>query len=68
MLLLQREINFVCNEAYVWSYILHTLFWTEPVKNNNLFLNMEVDSEFSILSYNLTQSLKVEEKKEYLKQ
>ena len=29
---------------------------------------MEVDSEFSILSYNLTQSLKVEEKKEYLKQ
>ena len=29
---------------------------------------MEVDTEFSILSYNLKQSFKVEEKNEYLKQ
>ena len=38
------------------------------MKNNNLFLDMEVDSEFNILSYNLKQSFKVEEKNEYLKQ
>ena len=38
------------------------------MKNNNLLSNNEIDSEFLMLTPNRNQSIKVEGKKEYLKQ
>ena len=38
------------------------------MKNNNLLSNNEIDSKFLMLTSNRNQSIKVEGKKEYLKQ
>ena len=51
-----------------WSKILKTLFCTGRINNNNLLLKTEIDLEFLILSSKLNRSLKVERKREYLKQ
>ena len=44
------------------------LVWTRRIKDNNLLLNTETDSEFLILRSKLSQSFSVEGEKEYLKQ
>ena len=45
------------------SKILYMLFWTERMKDNNLLLNSDIDSEFLILISKENQSFKVEGKK-----
>ena len=50
------------------SEMLKILFSTGWIKNNNLLLKIETDSEFLILTSRLSQSFWVQWKNEYLKQ
>ena len=47
--------------------MLKILFCTGRIKDNNLLLKIEIDSEFLILTSRLNQLLRVEGKNEYLK-
>ena len=42
------------------------LLWTGRIKDSNLLLNIEIDSEFLMLSSKLSQSFEVHEKKRIL--
>ena len=48
------------------SKILYILVWTGRIKDNNLLLKIEIDSEFLILRYKLNQSFGVEGRKRVL--
>ena len=48
--------------------MLKILFCTGRIKDNNLLLKIEIDSEFLILTSRLNQSFRVQGKNEYLKQ
>ena len=50
----------VRNLSPFWSKILYILLWTGRLKDNNLLLNVEIDSEFLMLSSKLNQSFRVE--------
>ena len=50
------------------SKILYMLLWIGRLKDNNLLLNNETDSAFLMLRSKLNKSLRVEGKKEQLKQ
>ena len=47
--------------------MLKILFCTGRIKDNNLLLKIEIDSEFLILTSRLNQLFRVEGKNEYLK-
>ena len=48
--------------------MLYTLLWRGRMNYHSLLVNIEIDSEFLIVSSNLYQSFRVEGKKELLKQ
>ena len=52
----------------IGSNILYTLLSRGRMNDNSLLLNIEIDSEFLIVSSNLYQSFRVEGRKEFLKQ
>ena len=52
----------------IGSNILCTLLSRGRMNDNSLLLNIEIDSEFLIVSCNLYQSFGVEGKKQFLKQ
>ena len=45
------------------SKILNTLFCTRRIRDGNLILKTEIESEFLMLSFKLNQSFKAEGKK-----
>ena len=65
---LRHNLRGVGNVKPFGSKILYMLVWTGRIKDNNLLLNIEIDSEFLILRSKLNQSFRVERKKDYLKQ
>ena len=65
---LKPNLRRIRNFRHFGLKILYMIVWTGRIKDNNLLLKTETDSEFLKLRSKLNQSFRVEGKKEYLKQ
>ena len=57
----------VKNFSLCGSKILQFLLWTGQIKNNNLLLNIDIDSEFLMFTSKVKQSFRVDKKKRIIK-